>query len=1257
MTVFFENEIQLNAQNPWPPSLAAYPEGASDFFFGRPKEAAELFQLIRLAPLTVVYGKSGLGKTSLLQAGVYPLLRAEHYLPVHVRFEFRDVARDPPLQQVMRRLKEEMESKKTEYPEPRNESSLWEYLHRKDFQIWSHDNFPLTPVLVFDQFEEIFSRSGGNAELVRQVCDDLADLIENRIPAEITRPSLDLLSQRYRIVLSFREDFLPEIRTWEQKVPSLLRNYLRLNPMSRDRAIEAVTRAGKEVLDPDVAPCIVDLVGKREHAADTATMPEMAIEPVLLNLCCFRLNSKRAKGAKIDKTLVEHTGQDILDEFYREVLEDPAVHGPPDAARFIEEYLIQGDHFRGDYPRDEALNKQLLTEGQLAALTDKHRLLRIVPHPDKKSVVELIHDRLVPVVQKARDERKIKQHQEEQERLAKLAQDERDRERARSEELETQRDAARSSIKLAKILAAVIVLAIFGIGHLLWDKWEQGKKQVRKDALTAVSMVAARLAEGRQALGAGMEPLEQIMYQGLATYRLSQGDRALSQVRSTSLTSLHSVLEASGRLRKAVTIDGLVPTPALAYSPDGNTLAVGGEDGLIRLLDSETYQETGRLDCGQYTTESVWSLAYNSDGTRLAAGYSTNDYKATGSGVVCVFDVLLHKKLHRFEKSNAGTIYSVAYGGRPGAEFIVSGGSDGMLRLWDLKTDRVLELRPKKDVISVAVAVSLDNHWVASGGDDGIIRLWNRSNPNGQPVELTGHKDIVEQIAFSPKNQNLLISAGDDGFITVWNIKERCIAQKSRRQKARIYGIAVSRDGLIAAAGADGNVRLFQLKNNDRTCSKPAGKRTSATVSRPTEFDVIDEGVLLGHGGIVMGVAFNPRGTRLSSTGQDGSIRIWDSKTPGFSLAQLKLGFDAKQPSPGPGNVTTLAISPDDIFIAAGDEQGAIHLWKSFHRPDFEPITLPADRHWQAHDQAIRSLAFLRIGNQSVLVSGSDDGMVKRWDTASLQTIGPDMADQTDPIRSIALSPDSKTLAAGSSDGTVRLWNVETGTIIRRLEKPSYAQGDYELYTVGFTGDGHYMAVGDSYAGLRILDVDKPEFERILQGHTDPVKSISHGGGRWLLSAGKDGRILEWQKSALEHPTIGGLKKRDEFLWRLGFHDSTPVPLSSIDTSRDGGLILIGGHQGRIELWDGDDHVQISTHFLGHQSRDIQAVAMAPDGSFFVTADERTVLLWPGPHQWADIICSKLGKNMSAEQWRKWVSKDIPYEIQCRGLSLSDERS
>jgi WD40 repeat protein len=357
--------------------------------------------------------------------------------------------------------------------------------------------------------------------------------------------------------------------------------------------------------------------------------------------------------------------------------------------------------------------------------------------------------------------------------------------------------------------------------------------------------------------------------------------------------------------------------------------------------------------------------------------------------------------------------------------------------------------------------------------------------------------------------------------------------------------------------------------------------------------------------------------------------------------------------------VTSLAISPDGESIAVGDDQGTVYLWDSsrpHHRPDFESVTLPADRHWRAHDKAIRNLKFLRFGNRPVIISGSDDGMVKQWDAGSLHATALDMADRGNPIRSIASSPDGKLLAAGSSDGLVRLWNVETGKYIRQFEKPSYAQADYELYAVSFTGDGNHLAVGDSYAGLRILDIDKPEFERILQGHTHPVKAVSHGRGKWLLSAGEDGHILEWQQTILDRPPSRGLVKPDEFMLRLGFRDSTYSLLTSIDTSRDGGLIVVGGHQGLLELWDGNEHVQIAARFPGHKSRDIQGVAMAPDGSFFVTADDRTVLLWPGPGQWAGIVCAKLSKNMSNKQWREWVSKDIPYESQCQDLPRSNER-
>jgi Novel STAND NTPase 1/FHA domain len=444
---------RLNDQNPWP-GLDSYDESSAHFFHGRDGEAVELLRLVRLAPLTALYGKSGLGKTSLLQAGLFPLLRQQHYLPIYLHIDF-SMAAVCPLEQIANRFQEELARAEAEFPERANGEGLWEYLHRNDMEIRSKDNFPLEAVLVFDQFEELFHHKVGEGSRIQLVRDSLADLIVNCIPAELARDAakakrsqLNLLSQRYRVILSFREDYLPELKAWEKDVPSLLRNYLRLEPLTRKWAIEVVEGPGQAVLEPGVASSIVDFVGNIGKQGKENT--EAVIEPVLLCLFCYQLNRRRTANEKITKGLIESAGQDILNSYYETALNDPEMMSGPDVAEFIETYLIQGDRFRGNYPRQEAIDGNLLSQTQLHALTDRHRLVRVVQYQDTARI-ELIHDRLVEVACHFRNERKAKERLAEQERQA------------------VQR--ARTLKRKASAIIAVFAVMLVIVGYLYISLW------------------------------------------------------------------------------------------------------------------------------------------------------------------------------------------------------------------------------------------------------------------------------------------------------------------------------------------------------------------------------------------------------------------------------------------------------------------------------------------------------------------------------------------------------------------------------------------------------------------------------------------------------------------------------------------------------------------------------------------------------------------------------------------------------------------
>lgn len=403
-----------DAQNPWP-GLNAFDETSARFFNGRDTEAAELARLVLQGGLTVLYGKSGLGKTSLLQAGLFPRVRERDVLPVYVRLDVGD--RDAPLiEQLGRTLEREVGKHGVQMTPAAVDGSLWERLHRRDFALWSATNRPLTPLFVLDQFEEVFTLGAPNRDAIERLRIDLADLVENRIPASIigtlegsaeATAQLDVRRQRYKVLLSFREDFLPDVDSWRREIPSLVHNRLWLREMNGAQAFDAVYQTGSaaRLVDERTAREIVLFVGKipaTDRAAGEDELARHAVEPALLSLVCSELNRRRQSSgrAMIDAELIQGSAESIISDFYaRQVAKVP-----PAAQRFIEEELVTENGFRSSFPVEEALKQGVLTETTLATLIDS-RLLRIEQQLGLPRV-ELTHDRLTDVVRSERDKRR-----------------------------------------------------------------------------------------------------------------------------------------------------------------------------------------------------------------------------------------------------------------------------------------------------------------------------------------------------------------------------------------------------------------------------------------------------------------------------------------------------------------------------------------------------------------------------------------------------------------------------------------------------------------------------------------------------------------------------------------------------------------------------------------------------------------------------------------------------------------------------------
>jgi hypothetical protein len=484
----------VDSQNPWL-GLVSFTEETRGYFHGREEEAAELGRRVQRKLLTVLFGQSGLGKTSILQAGLVPRLRPEGFCPVYVRLDY-DPHAPPPSEQIKRALFRETEAagKWTQSGAAVAGETLWEFLHHRDDVLKDPAGKTLIPILIFDQFEEIFTLAqtdDAGRRRAQEFLADLADLVENRPPAalegrierdETDASRFDFARADYRILISLREDYLAHLEGLKGLMPSVTQNRMRLARMTGAQAVSAVLVPAPHLVSEAVAEAVVRFV------AGGAEIATAEVEPSLLSLICRELNNTRlAQGhAEISADLLAGSRDTILSEFYERALADQ----PQGVREFIEDEMLTESGFR-ESVAEERVRKAFTAAGAaaeaLATLVNR-RLLRVEDRLDLRRV-EITHDVLCSVIAASRAVRHEREALEESKRQLALQ---------REREVATQRALVRARAVAA--VSAALMLAAAGSAIFGWINLRRAREAERK-TLTAQRLTEKARSEAEKLVG------------------------------------------------------------------------------------------------------------------------------------------------------------------------------------------------------------------------------------------------------------------------------------------------------------------------------------------------------------------------------------------------------------------------------------------------------------------------------------------------------------------------------------------------------------------------------------------------------------------------------------------------------------------------------------------------------------------------------------------------------------------------------------
>ncbi len=508
------------------------------------------------------------------------------------------------------------------------------------------------------------------------------------------------------------------------------------------------------------------------------------------------------------------------------------------------------------------------------------------------------------------------------------------------------------------------------------------------------------------------------------------------------------------------------------------------------------------------------------------------------------------------------TTWVTALAFRPDAGLLASGHDDGVVRLWDVASARLLrEWHAHHQPVS-ALAFSDEGDELASAGEDKVICLWE---PDAGRLRgtLLGHTDRIPALAWHPDGGRLY-SAGWDSTVRVWDTDacEPVILLNSHA--SQVTALARNRQGtLLASADSAQAVHVWAIPDNR----------------------IVQ--VFTGHEAEVRALAFDAGGHCLASGGNDHVIRLWTGLEAGAAPTQsAAVGNAPATPAPRPSTAEVhggLATSPDGRRLLHTGGGTALSVWDT---TSAQPLVLLEDA------PALDAVACSPDGR---LIAGSAaDVPLRLWDAATGRRRhvleGP-----KPPITALAFSADSALLASGSWGSTdVWLWDAATGQ--PKLIVTDGADSCAAL-ALAFHPHGHRLAVGGidwlatggSDGMVRVWDVDAPAPVVTLDGGVTAL--AFHPSGQRLAAASLAHAIRIWDTEARP----GGTRYLPHA--ELTGHEDA---IAAVAYSPDGRLLASGSADHTVRLWDAATGAALGGVTLDTQ---VKAVSFSPDGRYLFTGN------------------------------------------------------